>query len=261
MSPRWNCDPHLGESQFQRLKKKLSTLWWARYPRDHIPVRICRSRVEEFLEELGRAAVGLGAEEGGRVRVLVTSHGGFIREMNLFLVRRFACSMPCQVCTDLLCNVCYGSRTTWKGQPQKILKSVQSAVLLLVKKNFCFFFLVSCSFDIDSREHAVYEPCCDFYTFCKPVLLFRFLRISLCTKKQKLFFSVVYFGTDPDPDQRIRTTDLQIQIRILLFSSVIFKMPTKIFFLQSLFAHYFLKVHLLLSLMIKSHEEVIKQKK
>ena len=73
---------------------------------------ICRSRVEEFLEELGHAAVGLGAEEGGRVRVLVTSHGGFIREMNLFLVRRFACSMPCQVCTDLLCNVCYGSRTT-----------------------------------------------------------------------------------------------------------------------------------------------------
>ncbi len=90
---------------------------WPLYPHDCLPV--CRSRVEEFLEELGRAAVGLGVEEGGRVRVLVTSHGGFIREMNLFLVRRFACSMPCQVCTDLLWNVCYGSRTTWKGQPQK----------------------------------------------------------------------------------------------------------------------------------------------
>ncbi len=40
-----------------------------------------------------------------------------------------------------------------------------------------------------------------------------------------------HFGTEPDP--RIRTTDLWIRIRILLFSSVAFKMPTKklVFFL------------------------------
>jgi hypothetical protein len=56
-------------------------------------------------------------------------------------------------------------------------------------------------------------------------------------------YSVVdpwHFGTDPDqrhfgtdPDQRIRTTDLRI--RILLFSSVTFKMTTQIFFSLSLF--------------------------
>jgi hypothetical protein len=55
-----------------------------------------RSRVEEFLQQLGRTAAGMGVE-GGRVRVLATSHGGFIREMNLFLVRRYGCTMPGQV--------------------------------------------------------------------------------------------------------------------------------------------------------------------
>jgi hypothetical protein len=34
-----------------------------------------------------------------------------------------------------------------------------------------------------------------------------------------------YFGTDPDP--RIRASDQWIRIRILLFSSLTFKMPTK----------------------------------
>ncbi len=43
-----------------------------------------------------------------------------------------------------------------------------------------------------------------------------------------LVFIVVdpwHFGMDPDP--RIRSTDIRIGIRILLFSSVTFKMPTK----------------------------------
>ena len=53
--------------------------------------------MEEFFHELGRAVAGLGVEEEERVRVLVTSHGGFIREMNQLLVRRYECAMPCQV--------------------------------------------------------------------------------------------------------------------------------------------------------------------
>ncbi len=39
-----------------------------------------------------------------------------------------------------------------------------------------------------------------------------------------------HVGTDPDP--RVRTTDLRI--RILLFTSVMFKMPTKKYFLSFL---------------------------
>ncbi len=58
------------------------------------------------------------------------------------------------------------------------------------------------------------------------------------------------FGSDVDPDQRILTTDLQILttdlririlLRILLFSSVTFKMPIKNNFF-SVFADYFLMV-------------------
>ncbi len=51
-----------------------------------------------------------------------------------------------------------------------------------------------------------------------------------------------HFGTD----QGIHTTDLciRIRIRILLFSSVTFKKPTKIQFFPRFVAYYFLKVHL-----------------
>jgi hypothetical protein len=46
-----------------------------------------------------------------------------------------------------------------------------------------------------------------------------------------------------------------IRIRILLFSSVTFKMPTKIFFFShSFYAYSFLKVHLHNSSKIKSHQ-------
>ncbi len=63
-----------------------------------------------------------------------------------------------------------------------------------------------------------------------------------------------HFGTDPG----IRTTDLTV--RILLFSSVTFKMPTKFnFFYVFCLLPYFLKVHLHYSSKIKSHKEVTKQ--
>jgi hypothetical protein len=66
-----------------------------------------------------------------------------------------------------------------------------------------------------------------------------------------------YFDTDPDP--RIRTTDLRN--RILLFSSVVAKMPSKRrCYFSKFFADYFLKVHLHQSSKIKSKKEVTKYK-
>jgi hypothetical protein len=71
---------------------------------------------------------------------------------------------------------------------------------------------------------------------------------SSCSKKIKHLYlpsSVVdpwHFGMDQSPVSRIPVTDLRIRIR--LFSSVAFKMPTKISFFLSFFAYYFLKVHL-----------------
>jgi hypothetical protein len=71
----------------------------------------------------------------------------------------------------------------------------------------------------------------------------------------------LHFGTNPDP--QIHTADLLIRIRILfrilLFSLVAFRMPTKKIFFQICFASYILKVHLHHSLKIKSPKEVIKQ--
>jgi hypothetical protein len=61
---------------------------------------------------------------------------------------------------------------------------------------------------------------------------------------------------DADPYPRIRTFDQRIRLRILLFSSVTFKMPTKNDFF---YAYSFLKVHLYHSSMIKSHKEVTKR--
>jgi hypothetical protein len=61
-----------------------------------------------------------------------------------------------------------------------------------------------------------------------------------------------HFYTDPDP--RMRTPDLRI--RILLFSSVTFKMPTKS---KKLYAYYFLKIHLHHSSKLNCHKEVTEQ--
>ncbi len=66
-----------------------------------------------------------------------------------------------------------------------------------------------------------------------------------------------HFGTDPHPDPQIRTSDFRI--RILLFSSLAFKMPTKNKFFayyplcEGTFTNQFVK--------IKSHKEVTKQQK
>jgi hypothetical protein len=68
-----------------------------------------------------------------------------------------------------------------------------------------------------------------------------------------------HFGTDSDP--RIRTTGLRILIRILLFSSVAFKISTKISFLLFTFWRYLYNVHLHKSSKIKRHKEVAKQLK
>jgi hypothetical protein len=52
-----------------------------------------------------------------------------------------------------------------------------------------------------------------------------------------------HFGVDPDPDPRTHASDW-IRIRILLFSSLTFKTPTKNYFFKGFSAYYFLKVHL-----------------
>ena len=50
----------------------------------------------DFLAQLGRKISTLRSEEEGETsRVLVTSHGGLIKELNLVLVKEFACEMPC----------------------------------------------------------------------------------------------------------------------------------------------------------------------
>ncbi len=66
-----------------------------------------------------------------------------------------------------------------------------------------------------------------------------------------------HFATDPYLDPRIRTTDLRV--RILLYSSVAFKMPTKKSFFSMLFCLLpcFLRVQ---SSKTKTHKVVTKQK-
>jgi hypothetical protein len=71
-----------------------------------------------------------------------------------------------------------------------------------------------------------------------------------------------HFGVYPDPDldPRVHASDLWIRIRILLFSSLTFKIATKNnCFWRSLSAYNFFKVHLLHFSKIKSQKEVTKQ--
>jgi hypothetical protein len=63
-----------------------------------------------------------------------------------------------------------------------------------------------------------------------------------------------HIGIDPDP--RIRTSAQKIRLRILLFSSVTFKIATKNYLF---FAYYFLKLYLHHFSKIKSHKKVTKQ--
>ena len=56
---------------------------------------ICR----DFLAKLGRKILTLPSVEeegeGETSRILLTSHGGFIKELNLVLVKEYDCEMPC----------------------------------------------------------------------------------------------------------------------------------------------------------------------
>ena len=49
--------------------------------------------------DLGKRVVKLGddsdSSDTSPLSILVTSHGGFIKELNMVLVKEFNCSMPC----------------------------------------------------------------------------------------------------------------------------------------------------------------------
>jgi hypothetical protein len=67
------------------------------------------------------------------------------------------------------------------------------------------------------------------------------------------FVGPLHFGMDPN--SRIRASDQWIRIRIMLFSSLTFKTPTKNY-CQIFSAFYFLKVHLHHFSKVKIHKEV-----
>ena len=49
----------------------------------------------DFLAQLGQKVLTLASGEAGETsRILVTSHGGFIKELNLVLVKEHDCEMP-----------------------------------------------------------------------------------------------------------------------------------------------------------------------
>ena len=52
-----------------------------------------RERVGEFVKDLGKRVIKLEGNENPRV--LVTAHGGFIKDFNVLLVDELSCSMPC----------------------------------------------------------------------------------------------------------------------------------------------------------------------
>ena len=49
----------------------------------------------DFLAQLGKKILTLPSDEKETSRILVTSHGGFIKELNLVLVKEHDCEMPC----------------------------------------------------------------------------------------------------------------------------------------------------------------------
>ena len=53
-----------------------------------------RERVRQFVKDLGRRVTKLKGEDSPKV--LVTSHGGFIKDFNMMLVDELGCSMPCE---------------------------------------------------------------------------------------------------------------------------------------------------------------------
>ena len=48
----------------------------------------------QFFKDLGQTIVKAEGPKPGRV--LVTSHGGYIKELNMVLVKEYSCEMPCR---------------------------------------------------------------------------------------------------------------------------------------------------------------------
>ncbi len=119
--------------------------------------------------------------------------------------------------------------------------------------------------DILTITYLFGKNCCNFsMRLLLPMLQIQETQFQSKWAKAHLLCSVAdpwHFGTDPGPVLRIRKSDwrirnrLRIRLRILLLTSVTFKMATKNYF----FAYYVLKLHLHLFSKIKSHKEVTKQ--
>ena len=52
-----------------------------------------KDRARSFLKDLGKRTIKI--DDSSPVRVLVTSHGGFIKELNMVMVADHKCEMPC----------------------------------------------------------------------------------------------------------------------------------------------------------------------
>jgi len=52
-----------------------------------------RDRVRQFIKDLGKRIIKFKGTDS--TKVLVTSHGGFIKDFNMVMVNEYNCSMPC----------------------------------------------------------------------------------------------------------------------------------------------------------------------
>ena len=57
---------------------------------------VFRERVRQFLGDLGEKVCKIETSDESGLRFLVTSHGGFIKELNMVLVKEHKCGMPCK---------------------------------------------------------------------------------------------------------------------------------------------------------------------
>jgi len=56
-----------------------------------------RDRVRQFVKDLGKRVIKCKENESPTpTRVLVTTHGGFIKDFNMVMVNEYNCSMPCK---------------------------------------------------------------------------------------------------------------------------------------------------------------------
>ena len=54
-----------------------------------------KDRARTFLKDLGKRMIKYSDDGSASLRVLVTSHGGFIKELNMVMVEDHGCEMPC----------------------------------------------------------------------------------------------------------------------------------------------------------------------